>query len=164
MRQKIMKLASGTINAILVSAAVIGGFTWVSAAAAERAEQLECLALNIYHEARGESILGQIAVAQVTMNRVDHSYFPDTVCSVVWQRSQFSWTNDGRSDEAADTERYEVAMNIAETVYDREEDDPTNGALFYHATYINAPSWTRQMEVATEIGVHVFYNWDGTWD
>lgn len=126
--------------------------------------QIECLADNIYHEARGESIIGQIAVAQVTLNRVEHSYFPDTVCDVVWQPHQFSWTGDGRSDETHDRARYEVAVNIAETVYVEVEDDPTDGALFYHATYISPPSWTRQMEEVTNIGVHVFYHWDGNWN
>ena len=55
-------------------------------------EQHECLALNVYHEARGEVIEGQIAVAHVTLNRVNHSYFPETICDVVYQNRQFSWT------------------------------------------------------------------------
>ena len=55
--------------------------------------QLECMALNIYHEARGEEPLGQVAVAQVVMNRVQHDWFPDTICDVVYQGSQFSWTH-----------------------------------------------------------------------
>lgn len=122
----------------------------------------ECLAMNIYHEARGEPIQGQIAVANVTMNRVAHDYFPDTVCEVVWQPHQFSWTSDGRSDATNDQEAYDIALNIAEWVLAGEEEDNTEGALFYHTHAVN-PSWNRQMELAMVIGVHRFYQWDGTW-
>lgn len=127
------------------------------------ATALECMALNIYHEARGESEEGQIAVAHVTVNRAEHSYFPNSICGVVWQDSQFSWTIDGRSDAANDREAYARAESIAEAVLLEHVDDPTDGALFYHATYINPPSWTRHMTVADRIGIHIFYHWDGSW-
>ena len=63
-----------------------------------RRTEIHCLALNIYHEARGESLEGRLAVAAVTMNRVRDKRFPDRVCEGVWQPRQFSWTHDGRSD------------------------------------------------------------------
>lgn len=127
-----------------------------------RQTEVECLTQNIYHEARGEDTLGQIAVAYVTLNRRDHGYFPDTICDVVWQPSQFSWTNDGIPDTMNEEEALRVARNIAEWVYDGKEEDPTNGALFYHADYVN-PSWASHMEVSTVIDTHIFYNWDGKW-
>jgi spore germination cell wall hydrolase CwlJ-like protein len=118
--------------------------------------------LNIYHEARGESIEGQIAVAQVTVNRASHDYFPDTVCEVVWDEDQFSWTNDGRSDRVRDLEAYRIAVNIAEWVLLGKEDDPTNGSLFYHADRVS-PFWARKVDFETKIGDHVFYTWSGRW-
>ena len=159
-----MNILSNTITGLVMVGAVVATIDWAKASIDTKTRDIECLAMNIYHEARGEPVVGQIAVAQVTMNRVEHNYFPDTVCSVVWDEDQFSWTNDGRSDRIRDNRAYSVALNIAETVYHDEEDDPTEGSLFYHATYISPPFWTRHMEVSAEIGIHVFYNWDGKWD
>jgi len=128
------------------------------------ATERNCLAMNVYHEARGESVIGQIAVAQVVMNRVDHNYFPDTVCDVVYQDHQFSWTQDNISDTTSDTFAWNLAKDIAITVYAREEDDPTSGALFYHADYIDTPHWAKQMETTLREETHIFYSWDGVWD
>jgi spore germination cell wall hydrolase CwlJ-like protein len=127
-------------------------------------QEIECLTENIYHEARGEPEIGQIAVAQVTMNRVNHWYFPDTVCDVVWQSGQFSWTQDGRSDVMHDTERAEFARDVAIRVFFQLETDRVQNALFYHATYISAPNWTSHMNLVDRIGVHKFYTWDGEWN
>lgn len=153
-----LNLISNTITATLVSAAV--------ATAAVDYDQFikdrDCLALNIYHEARGESIQGQIAVAQVTVNRAKHDFFPDSICDVVWQDHQFSWTNDGRSDRVRDQEAYAVALNIAEWVLLGREDDPTNGSLFYHVDRVS-PFWARKVDFETKIGDHVFYTWSGQW-
>lgn len=147
-----------------MTATIFGAVTYGAVAHAhDKSDQLECLALNIYHEARGEEVIGQIAVAQVTMNRVEHSYFPNTVCDVVYQSKQFSWTHDGLSDTPSDAVSWERAQSIAETVYVGEEDDPTAGALFYHADWVN-PSWARKMDFYTQIGVHKFYHWDGNWN
>ena len=76
-------------------------------------ETLTCLAMNIYFEARSESTLGQHAVAQVTMNRVASDKYPNSVCDVVWQSGQFSWTNDGKSDVPKNKEAWEKAKHIA---------------------------------------------------
>lgn len=159
-----MNILSNIITGIVMVGATITTLDWAKASVDIKTREIECLATNIYHEARGEPIIGQIAVAQVTMNRVQHNYFPDDVCSVVWDDYQFSWTHDGRSDKIRDHRAYQVALNIAETVYHNEEDDPTAGSLFYHAKYISPPRWTQYMEISTEIGVHVFYNWDGRWN
>jgi spore germination cell wall hydrolase CwlJ-like protein len=153
-----INLASNAITAILVSSTVVYG----AGSYNEFIKERDCLALNIYHEARGETIQGQIAVAQVTVNRASHNYFPDSVCEVVWQDNQFSWTNDGRSDRVRDQEAYETALTIAEWVLLGREDDPTNGSLFYHADRVS-PFWTRKVDFETKIGDHVFYTWSGQW-
>ena len=152
-----------TSNILNIALAAGLGFSG-QAYAASASQEMRCLADNIYHEARGETVMGQIAVAQVTMNRVSHDYFPDSVCDVVWQPNQFSWTHDGKSDIPRDPEAYKVAESIAETVYYHIEDDPTDSALFYHATDIKGGWFRDSLEYETTIGNHRFYKWDGTWD
>lgn len=120
--------------------------------------ETECLALNIYHEARGETVLGRQLVAQVTMNRVEHSGFPDTVCGVVRQRRQFSWTHDGRVDHATDRQAYAEAYLIAisfVTLGYRTDVLHSNLLLNYHATFVN-PAWHNLQPVLVHHN-HVFY-------
>lgn len=119
----------------------------------------ECLAHNVYFEARGESALGQRAVAWVTLNRMFSEQFPDTICDVVWQDSQFSWTHDGKSDTPQDQELLEKAEAMAREVlvnyFDRP--DPTEGSLYFHADYVS-PSWRRSFNRVVQIDTHIFYN------
>jgi N-acetylmuramoyl-L-alanine amidase len=122
-----------------------------------------CLAMNIYHEARGEVIEGQIAVAHVTMNRVEHKEWPNSICDVVYQPKQFSWTFMIKDQTPKENKSWKQARAIARDVMIGNVDDPTKGATFYHATYVN-PVWADQMEVSKIIDKHVFYVWDGTWD
>lgn len=130
---------------------------------------IECLTLNLYHEARSESILGQQAVAHVVMNRADDSRFPDTVCDVVFQKgwsrlsrrwvSHFSWTLDRKSDKVYEKEAYYIAHMIAVEVYAKlYQYDPTLGATHYHKTNIE-PAWSfdSRMVVTVEEGLHRFY-------
>lgn len=124
--------------------------------------QQNCLALNIYHESRGEVIEGQLAVAHVTMNRVNHDYFPDTVCDVVYQNKQFSWTFLKKDHEPENQKLWNQALVIARDVMIGNTEDPTHGATFYHANYVN-PSWAKKMDLSKVIGVHLFYVWDGSW-
>jgi N-acetylmuramoyl-L-alanine amidase len=126
-------------------------------------DQLNCLAMNIYHESRGEEIEGQIAVGHVTVNRMEHTYWPDTICDVVYQPRQFSWTFTIINPTPNNTNAWQEAMFVAELVMRDKTIDPTNGATFYHAKRVS-PSWARQMDVSTIIGLHIFYVWDGTWD
>jgi spore germination cell wall hydrolase CwlJ-like protein len=140
-------------------------------------EELECLALNIYHEARGESILGQEAIAWVTLNRVKHEDYPNTICGVVKQakyskwwkevkgkdvplknKCHFSWYCDGVSDEPKEQKNWEIAQNIAfyiSTIHGH-TDDPTQGAIMYHADYVN-PYWATHYQKLTVIDTHIFY-------
>ena len=131
----------------------------------KRAADLRCLAENIYHEARGEPFKGQIAVAEVTLNRVASPYFPKTICEVVHEArwdpirrrmvSAFSWT-EFESKRAPRGPAWREAKTAAEAVYDREHSPVVPGALYYHATYIK-PRWARQKKTVATIGNHVFY-------
>ena len=124
---------------------------------------LDCLALNIYHEARGEPQDGQLAVAQVVMNRVADQRFPNNVCGVVKQggevargRCQFSWWCDGRSDRPGDARAWQESLALAQGVLAGEFEDPTGGALWYHADYV-APAWGMAIKKGPKIGRHIFY-------
>ena len=126
-------------------------------------EQHRCLALNIYHEARGERVEGQIAVAQVTINRVGHDEWPSTICEVVYQPKQFSWTHLIEDQSPSEARAWSKARIIARDVMIGNVDDPTNGAVFYHANYVN-PDWANFMTLSKVIGNNLFYTWDGDWN
>ena len=116
---------------------------------------LYCMMANIYHEARGEPIKGQMAVASVVMNRVAHKNYPDSVCDVVYQRKQFSWTLDThklRMTPKFDYQIYRVALMALKGHLI----DYTGGATHFHTTAIN-PYWTESKVYLTTIGNHVFY-------
>jgi spore germination cell wall hydrolase CwlJ-like protein len=126
-------------------------------------EEIGCLALNIYFEARGEPELGKIAVAHVVLNRVADRRFPSTVCDVVRQggeqdlyRCQFSWWCDGLSDKPRDARAWEAAKLVAHKVYWGFSPDPTDGALWYHADSVS-PSWGKAFILGPKIGQHLFY-------
>lgn len=130
---------------------------------AEVESELHCLALNIYFEARSESEQGQRAVGHVVMNRVGNRHYPDTVCQVVRQggakqrnRCQFSWWCDGRPDEPLNQRAWRDALQLAKAVYFGNSEDPTDGALWYHASYVS-PYWTKGLTAVKQIGQHVFY-------
>ena len=126
-------------------------------------EQHKCLALNIYHEARSESMEGQIAVAQVTLNRVAHSEWPSTICEVVYEPKQFSWTHLLKDHSATEARAWKKAQIIARDVMIGNVEDPTYGAVFYHANYVN-PDWAEFLDLSKVIGNHLFYTWDGDWN
>jgi len=106
-------------------------------------DALGCLVENVYHEARGQSLLGQAAVAYVTLNRVRSPLYPNTVCGVVWQPNQFSWTEDGRSDRMTDLDAIGRAVDIALGVSRGKINDPTGGALHYYAHHKVKPRWSK---------------------
>jgi len=121
----------------------------------QRVEDLQCLAENVYHEARGEPLVGQYAVAEVTMNRVRSREFPDSVCGVVHQRGAFSWTH-GAGRPAPTGYEWQRAQAIAEAVYDNDEAPLVAGALYYHTTRVS-PDWAATRNQVTRIGRHLFY-------
>ena len=126
---------------------------------------LECLARNVYYEARGEPLAGQYAVAEVTMNRAASGSFPDTVCDVVHEKrwddirnryvGAFAWTEFYALPEPAG-EAWETARKVAEDVFFRRTPPLLDGATHFHATYIR-PSWAKQRRPVARIGGHVFY-------
>ena len=121
----------------------------------EETTEAQCMALNIYHEARGESIEGQYAIAHVTLNRVASTKWPDSICDVVYQPYQFSWTHQIR-DQKPKGNAWTVAKQAAALVLSGEHKDNTGGADHYHADYVN-PYWSEDMDLTTTIGTHLFY-------
>ena len=122
---------------------------------------LVCLALNIYHEARDQSTAGQLAVAQVTVNRVDSKHYPDTVCDVVYQKGKsicaFSWTCDGASDTPHEEKAWDKSMMLAAMTLDDNNDiDVVNGATHYHTTEVN-PYWADSLKIVKQVGDNIFY-------
>lgn len=118
------------------------------------ARSLECLALNVYYEARGESLTGQYAVAEVTMNRKAALGYPKTVCEVVYQKSAFSWTGEAVYQPGG--REWQRALKVAEDVYHQRHTPALPGVLHYHATYVR-PEWAKERERVARIGRHVFY-------
>tara|TARA_R110000796_G_C14458816_1_gene424248 strand:- start:92 stop:475 length:384 start_codon:yes stop_codon:yes gene_type:complete len=118
-----------------------------------------CLALNVYFEARSEPVSAQFAVAQVTMNRVLSDKYPDNVCDVVWQRKQFSWTHDGKSDRPREKQAWRHAKWVASVTLNDVDNSVAllpRSALHYHADYVK-PYWVSSLVKVTQIGRHIFY-------
>lgn len=125
-------------------------------------EQAACLAEALYFEARGESVKGQFAVAEVIMNRVDSPSFPNSICGVIHQGTgrkyacQFTYTCDGHPEVIAEKAAYNRVAKVA-GIMARSEDRPlTDGATYYH-THGVSPKWSRKFARTASIGVHYFY-------
>lgn len=118
----------------------------------ELTDRVECLARNIYFEARGESLKGQLAVAHVTINRQNSSKYPKTICGVVYQKNQFSWTKSPR--KITDQSLFDEIKELAHSVIIGKTEDPTNGALHFHNKSVQ-PNWNKRVRVI--IGNQIFY-------
>ena len=146
-------------------------------------KEVTCMAKNIFFEAAIESTAGKLAVAHVTLNRVDSKNFPNTVCEVVYQgphytsasgkqlpkrnRCQFSWYCDGKGDDPREGSRlWEDSQELAKYILLRQDELPdiTDGALHYHASYIDAPNWTVRKKITTKIDTHIFYRPTGNFN
>ena len=151
--------------------------------------QAVCMALNIYYESRSDNLAGQYAVADVVLNRVQDSRYPNSVCEVVYQgpvreswktkqdpdlseseriylpirhKCQFSWYCDGKSDDPKSETGWAQAQYVAGAImYSGKYRGMTEGATHYHATYVK-PKWRfdRGMNHIGRIGAHIFYRWD----
>jgi len=128
--------------------------------------EVECLAKNLYHEARGENKEGQIAVAIVTMNRVKSSHYPNTICKVVYQHKQFSWTT--HPPKITKWKVYNTMKLIAKKVIAGKAPNKIGNSLFYYAEKVRdprtgkmipfaAPYWASTKERVTQIDNHIFY-------
>jgi spore germination cell wall hydrolase CwlJ-like protein len=142
--------------------------------AMEATKQHECLAKNIYFEARNEPFAGQLAVAMVTLNRVKDTGFPNKICDVVYQglhyasghpkrdRCQFSWYCDGRDDTVKNKRAYQKSELIADLAIESYNAlktkglDITEGARYYH-TFEVSPKWSKTFPKVGRIGDHIFY-------
>lgn len=121
-------------------------------------EQELCLAKAIYFEARGESLEGQLAVAEVVLNRARSGRFASSVCGVVTQPAQFSFIRAGKFpavNESSDC--WKKALAIADVASKHIATSLASNVLWYHATYV-APAWGRQKTRAAQIGTHIFYS------
>jgi Cell Wall Hydrolase len=121
-----------------------------------------CLAEALYFEARGESVVGQMAVAEVILNRKASASYPNTVCAVVRQGAarlngcQFSYYCDGRKEIVTEKKAYSRVAKVARLMLDGRLPALTDGATHYHATSVR-PDWSRKMTRTAAIGDHVFY-------
>ena len=135
--------------------------------------ELACMATAIYFEARGEPMVGQVAVAQVIMSRVYDERYPDTVCDVVKQGYYYSWNKtipirdkcqfsfwcDGKPEKIKDEDAYFWATEVAQAVMVGTLYDTTQGATHYHAYYVQ-PSWSKKFTRTVRINDHIFYRWE----
>ena len=162
---------------LILGAAAIA-FISSSVHATEMSSSAECLAKNMYFEARNQGTAGWLAVTAVVLNRVNDRRFPNTICEVVTQgptrpswkdpsvripikhRCQFSWFCDGKSDNPKHEKSYNQMLDFAELLLSGAVDfiDITDGAQFYHADYVR-PSWARTKKRTIEIEDHIFYKW-----
>ena len=136
-----------------------------------------CMALNIYFESRGSNLADKAAVADVVLNRVDDTRYPNTVCEVVKQGKekpswkdpskmvmvrnacQFSWYCDGKKDIPYEEDKWVEAQMIAWNMMEYEKyRGITEGATHYHATYVK-PAWAKTLQLVGRIGAHIFYRW-----
>ena len=143
----------------------------------EQFPEVNCMALNIYYETRGSSLADSYAVADVVLNRVEDTRYPNSICEVVYQgkktasgqmkrnKCQFSWYCDGKSDVPRDKEAWKRAQSIAWDIvqWDRYR-GITEGATHYHAHYVN-PQWNKSRKGFSitrlgRIGVHIYYRWN----
>ncbi|MBT5344351.1 MAG: cell wall hydrolase, partial [Acidiferrobacteraceae bacterium] len=115
-----------------------------------------CLALNIYHEARGESHDGQVAVAAVTLNQMHSASYPDTVCGVVWQPHQFSWARQRVHHTRRNPLAWASVPAVAERAYAAPWQLPLKRATHFHAREAR-PYWASSLRLVDEIGNHLFY-------
>jgi hypothetical protein len=136
---------------------------WVDAQpAAKGDDQWRCLSEALYFEARGESIKGQFAVAEVIMNRVKSGRFPGTLCGVIKQgtgrkyQCQFTYNCDGYKDVIKEHQAYERVSKVARAILDGGAGNLTEGATHYHTTAVS-PAWSRTYKRTARIGVHLFY-------
>jgi hypothetical protein len=134
----------------------------------DQRRSLDCLTQAVYHEARSETEDGQRAVAQVVLNRVRHSAFPNSVCGVVFQGSQrstgcqFSFTCDGSLRRRIEPSAWDRARQVAEQALAGSVYEPVGVATHYHTTAVR-PWWAASLTRAVTVGSHIFYRWRGSW-
>jgi spore germination cell wall hydrolase CwlJ-like protein len=118
----------------------------------------ECLANAVYFEARSEPIEGQLAVAEVVLNRAASGRYPTDLCAVITQKAQFSFIQRGRFPRAdRDSQAWRKAVAISKIARQKLAGSLPSSVLWYHATYVS-PSWGKRLTRQTQIGLHIFYS------
>lgn len=135
---------------------------WMRPVMSVDARSLSCLTENVYWESRGEPVVGQAAVAHVTLNRVWSSRYPKEICDVVRQGGpaspcQFEWYCDDKPDNPTNMAAWQRAERVARTALRHPQDDPTQGALYFHHISLR-PGWAQAYDQPRIIGLHVFFN------
>ena len=126
--------------------------------ALNRNRELDCLTQAVYFEARGETAEGQLAVAEVILNRVASEEYPDTICDVVTQPSQFSFIRAGKFPSVDTTSAtWHMALAIADIATKHLAREVAPNVLWYHASYV-APAWGHRLTRFAQIGTHIFYS------
>lgn len=115
-----------------------------------------CLAEAIYFESRGESILGQLAVARVIINRALSSQYPNTLCAVINQKAQFSYKWDKHPDDIDDKKAWDTALTVAQLALSIIDSNDFVGVTHYHTIEVN-PVWARAYETVKTVDNHIFY-------
>lgn len=163
MAPELVVLPAPDLSLLLPATAQSAGLSeaWLMAQAAPSGDaDWECLTQAIYFEARGESLAGQIAVAEVVLNRRDSHLYPRTVCGVVKQRGgggcQFSYVCDGSSHRMHEKAAADLAGRIARAMLDGAPRVLTDGATHFHVSGLH-PDWSRSFPVTAKIGAHIFY-------
>ena len=120
-------------------------------------EQANCIAVAVYHEARGETLEGQLAVARVIMNRAVSGRYPASWCGVVKQPWQFSFVRNGRMPSVDEgSTAWKNALGVTRLAINNAVQSVPTDTLWYHANYV-APSWGRRLTRVSQIGAHIFY-------
>ena len=128
----------------------------------KRDKQMSCLAEALYFEARGEPIIGQLAVGEVILNRVEDRRYPSSICKVINQGTgrrfacQFTYTCDGKLESVHERKPYEMALKIAKILLTTHDRKLTKGSTHYHSNYVN-PKWSKKFERVAKFGRHIFY-------
>ena len=139
----------------VTSTNIVYGDTRVPTRSQHSQRDIDCLAKNIYYEAGSEPRAGKIAVAQVTLNRVRSGKFADTICGVVYQKSQFSWVREARRRLNLNDNRYQESLDVALAVLNGDELlESMTHALYFHNTSVR-PAWGKPK--VGKIGNHIFY-------
>jgi hypothetical protein len=161
-------VAQPTVTPDLLAAYVASGYQPTEKRMEVANAERDCLAQAIYHEARGESAAGQLAVANVIVNRARSSKFPSSLCGVIYQganngryRCQFTFACDGRDDAPGERQAWARSVALAKDVYaeyatGEEIGAIPDSALFYHTTNVR-PSWAYTYSRVAEVGAHIFY-------
>jgi len=118
-------------------------------------QDIECLAKNIYYEARGEPFHGQVAVALVTVNRLASGLFQKTICETVYAHKQFSWTLT-KHKKVIDQKAWATAVEVATAVLSKRIYEPKFNAVYFHAKHVS-PKWAKTKTIIAKIGNHIFY-------